>query len=99
MNPRYSVHTSDKTSPRGFRWIWFLRLAEILVSLAVLGLAAKNVAGLAEPGCGVPGKMAWNLACVRHAFYSPQIYSPGLTLAAGRPVPPRSRLSDSLIGN
>ncbi|KAL8792630.1 MAG: hypothetical protein Q9195_004758 [Heterodermia aff. obscurata] len=63
MNPRWSVHTSDKTSPRGFRWIWFLRLAEILFSLVVLGLSARNVAGLSEGGCSVPGKIAWNLAC------------------------------------
>ncbi|CAF9932725.1 MAG: hypothetical protein HETSPECPRED_008437 [Heterodermia speciosa] len=63
MNPRFSVHTSDKTSPRGFRWIWFLRLAEILLSLVVLGLAARSIAGFTAGGCSVPGKIAWNLAC------------------------------------
>ena len=66
MNPRFSVHTADKTSPRGFNWIWFLRLAEIVVSLIVLSLAARDIAGLSSLGCNVPGKMAWNMACVCH---------------------------------
>lgn len=65
MNPRFSVHTSDKTSPRGFPWIWFLRIAQAVISLVVLGLAATHISTLNDLGCSVPGKMAWNLACVR----------------------------------
>ena len=67
-NPHYSLHTSDKTSPRGFGWIWFFRPAQALVSLIVLGLSATSIAGLAATegvSCDIPGKMAWNLACVR----------------------------------
>ena len=74
MNPRFSVHTADKTSPRGFPWIWFLRLAEILGSLIVLALVARDVSGLSQLSCGIPGKIAWNLACVRPAVYYPQIH-------------------------
>ena len=97
MNPRFSVHTSDKTSPRGFNWIWFLRLAEILVSLIVLALVARDVGGLSSLSCGIPGKMAWNLACVRPPFYCPRAQQPILTPTAGGPLFPRSNLSDPLI--
>ena len=67
-NPRYSLYTSDKTSPRGFGWTWFFRPAQALVSLIVLGLSAVDIAALAAAtgiSCDIPGKMAWNLACVR----------------------------------
>ncbi|KAG7005760.1 hypothetical protein G7Y79_00018g045670 [Physcia stellaris] len=56
MNPRFSVHTTDKTSPRGFPWIWFLRIAQAFISLVVLGLAATHISTLNDLGCSVPGR-------------------------------------------
>ena len=61
----FPVYTRDRTSPRAFRWIWFIRLVQIFVTLAVLGITAANAASFDSISCSVPGKLAWNLACVR----------------------------------
>lgn len=59
----FPIYTRDKTSPRGFRWIWFIRVLQIWITLAVLGITASNAASFKDYSCSVPGKLAWNLAC------------------------------------
>ena len=54
---------TDKTAPRGFKLIWYIRIVQIIGTLVVLGLAGLNAYGWSE--CSVPSKIAWNLACVR----------------------------------
>ena len=98
MNPRYSLHTTDKTSPRSFPWIWFLRLAQFFISLLVLAVTAAAIALLVGPsdgGCSVPGKMGWNLACVGST--SPYLLGNLLTSNLGRSGAHFTRLLDSLI--
>lgn len=62
-----NVYTSDKTSPRAFQWIWFIRLLQITVSVVVLGITAANIASFHAISCTPPGKLDYNLACVRSA--------------------------------
>lgn len=64
----FPIHTRDRTSDRGFKWIWFIRLVQIIVTLIVLALTAAKTAAFSVASCGVPGKLAWNLACVRPPF-------------------------------
>ena len=66
----FPIYTRDKTSPRAFPWIWFIRLAQIFVTIIVLGITAANAASFGNTyygsnSCSVPGKLAWNIACVR----------------------------------
>lgn len=63
----FPIYTRDKTSPRAFRWIWFIRIFQIFVTLVILGITAANAASFGNVSCGVPGKLAWNLACVRYS--------------------------------
>jgi len=68
----FPIYTRDKTSPRAFRWIWFIRILQIFVTLFILAITAANTASFGNASCGVPGKLAWNLACVRHsALHAP----------------------------
>lgn len=60
----FPIYTKDKTSPRAFRWIWYIRIFQILVTLVVLAITAANAASFENESCSVPGKLAWNLACV-----------------------------------
>ena len=53
---------TDKTSPRGFSWIWYIRIAQFIITLLVIALAALNANAWRD--CSVPGKIAWNIACV-----------------------------------
>lgn len=60
----FPIYTRDKESPRAYRWIWFIRIFQIVVTLIVLGITAANTASFGSASCGVPSKLAWNLACV-----------------------------------
>lgn len=53
---------TDKTAPRGFKWIWYIRIVQLLGTLIVIGLAALHASLWSN--CSVPSKIAWNLACV-----------------------------------
>ena len=58
------LYTSDKTSPRSFKWLWFLRLVALLITLIVLGITASNTATFHNIGCDAPPKLLYNLAVV-----------------------------------
>lgn len=58
------IRTSDKQTPRSFFWIWYIRIFQLVITLIVLAMAAANIASLGNISCRVPGKLAWNLACV-----------------------------------
>lgn len=62
------ANISDKSAPRGFSWIWFIRFAQLVLSMIVLGLAAWNISDLKSLHCDAPSKMAFNVACVRIAW-------------------------------
>ena len=53
---------TDKTAPRGFRWIWYIRIAQFIITLLVIALAAVNAYQWRD--FKVPEKIAWNIACV-----------------------------------
>lgn len=58
---------TNKTVMRAFPWIWYIRLVQIVISVLVLALAAVDshtVEDLGD-GCGIPPRIAYNLACVR----------------------------------
>ena len=59
------IYTTDKTSPRGFSWIWFIRLFQIVITLVVLAITAANVTSFHDIGCSAPSKLSFNLAVVR----------------------------------
>lgn len=58
------VYTSDKTSPRSFTWLWFIRIAAIVFSIIVLGVTANAEAAFGNSGCNAPAKLSYNLAVV-----------------------------------
>lgn len=60
------TNMTDKTLPRGFRWIWFIRLLQLVIALLVLILAAVDIQSVRNlyDGCGTPSRIAFNLACV-----------------------------------
>ena len=64
------IYTKDKTSPRGFSWIWFIRLFQIVITLIVLGITAADVTSFHGIGCNAPSKLSFNLAVVR---FPPQL--------------------------
>ena len=60
------LYTSDKTSPRSFHWLWFVRLVALGVTLIVLGITASNTATFHSIGCDAPARLLYNLAVVCH---------------------------------
>lgn len=54
---------NDKSAPRAFSWIWYIRIAQIFFTGIVIILAGVDANRWSS--CSVPGKIAWNLACVR----------------------------------
>ena len=62
--PKFQVYTTDKTSPRSFSWLWFLRLPAIVFSIIVLGLTAATHTTFSNSGCSSPSKLSFNLAVV-----------------------------------
>lgn len=71
------IRTSDKETPRSFFWIWYIRIFQLILTLVVLGIAAANIASFGNLDCSVPGKLAWNVACVS-TYLSTKLLS-GLT--------------------
>ena len=55
---------TDRSAPRGFPYIWYIRLVQIFFSLIVLAISAANASSLNSIACGVPGKLGYNIACV-----------------------------------
>ncbi|KAL6716667.1 hypothetical protein ACLMJK_006235 [Lecanora helva] len=60
--PKVQVYTTDKTSPRSFPWLWFLRLPAIVVTIIVLGITAANHTTFTNSSCSAPSKLNYNLA-------------------------------------
>ena len=58
------LYISDKTSPRSFKQLWYIRLVALVVTLIVLGITAANTAGFHSIGCDAPGRLLYNLAVV-----------------------------------
>lgn len=56
------IYTSDKTTPRSFPWLWYLRLVAIIGTLIVLAITAQNSATFHNIGCDAPGRLNFNLA-------------------------------------
>lgn len=47
--------------------MWYIRFVQILLTLIVIGVAAKVAAAISDGNggdCHVPPKVAWNIACV-----------------------------------
>ncbi len=62
---------TDKSAPRAFPWLWYVRFAQIFLSLVALALAAKTasaIVGIDGGNCRVPSRTAFNIACVSHAW-------------------------------
>ncbi|MCJ1463745.1 OTU domain containing [Pseudocyphellaria aurata] len=56
---------TEQTVQRAFPWIWFIRLLQIFITILVLVLAsidANSVKNFADD-CGVPSRIAYNIAC------------------------------------
>ncbi|KAL2049279.1 hypothetical protein ABVK25_010457 [Lepraria finkii] len=56
------IYTSDKTSPRSFPWLWFVRLSAIVFSVIVLGITASDASKWDSWECSVPSKLSYNIA-------------------------------------
>lgn len=60
------ANMADKTAMRSFPFLWYIRLAQVVISFLVFILSAVDahtVQKIAD-GCSVPSKIAYNLACV-----------------------------------
>lgn len=93
------IYTSDKTTPRSFPWLWYLRLVAIIGTLIVLAITAQNSATFHSIGCDAPGRLNFNLAVVSpcpHVSVEypltliPSRSSPSspLSISSSPPVPP-----------
>ncbi|KAL8773678.1 MAG: hypothetical protein Q9209_001444 [Squamulea sp. 1 TL-2023] len=58
----FKMYTSDKTSERGFPWLWFVRLLQMLVTVIVLAITASNASDFTSLSCSVPSKLGYNIA-------------------------------------
>lgn len=61
------ANSTDKSAPRGFPWMWYIRFVQILLTLIVIAVAARVAAAISNGDggdCHVPHKVAWNIACV-----------------------------------
>ncbi|KAK3177997.1 hypothetical protein OEA41_000129 [Lepraria neglecta] len=56
------IYTSDKTSPRSFPWLWFVRLPAIIFSIIVLGITASDASKWGSWECSIPSKLGYNIA-------------------------------------
>ncbi|KAL8688031.1 MAG: hypothetical protein Q9218_005955 [Villophora microphyllina] len=63
-----TIYTSDRTSPRCFPWLWFVRLLQLLVTIIVLAIAASNASELSSIDCSVPSKLGYNIAAAVLSF-------------------------------
>lgn len=60
------ANMADRTAVRSLPFLWYIRLAQVLIAFLVLILAAVDAHTVQSyaNGCGVPSKIAYNLACV-----------------------------------
>ena len=63
----------DKTAPRGFPWLWFIRIGQLVLTLLVLALAAAKSATFSNYGCSIKAKLGFNLATVRFPRGLPKV--------------------------
>lgn len=66
------ANSTDKSAPRGFPWVWHIRLVQILLTLIILAIAGRVAAAISDGDggdCHVPPKVAWNIACVSASVY------------------------------
>ena len=87
------LYTSDKTSPRSFKWLWFIRLVALIVTIIVLGITASNTATFHNIGCDAPARLSYNLAVVSPCSY-PRVGYP-LILIPSRSSPSSSSSTSS----
>ncbi|KAL8806708.1 MAG: hypothetical protein Q9200_004929, partial [Gallowayella weberi] len=62
------VYSTDKTSERGFPWLWYVRLAQMGFTIAIIALAASNASVFNSIGCSVPSKLGYNIAAAALSF-------------------------------
>lgn len=75
------IYTSDKTSPRSFPWLWYIRLVALVITLIVLGITASNTSTFHSIGCDAPARLLFNLAVVcPYSHQSHQIRRPSANL-------------------
>lgn len=79
------IYTSDKTSPRSFGGVWYIRFVALVITVIVLGITAANTATFHSIGCDAPARLSYNLAVVCPCPH-PSIGCP-LTLLASRSSP------------
>ena len=58
------LFTTDKHTQRCYTWIYFLRIAGILISIAALGASASLLSAMKDISCNTPPKIAYNVAAV-----------------------------------
>ncbi|KAI4199079.1 MAG: hypothetical protein LQ350_004834 [Teloschistes chrysophthalmus] len=57
-----NIYTTDKTSPRCFPWLWFVRLLQIVITIIILAITASNASEFSSITCDVPSKLGYNIA-------------------------------------
>ncbi|KAK4694963.1 hypothetical protein P7C71_g2698, partial [Lecanoromycetidae sp. Uapishka_2] len=62
------VYTTDKRSPRGFGWLWFIRLVAVIFTLIVLGITAGDITDFHGASCSAPSRLSFNLAVAVFSF-------------------------------
>ena len=63
------IYTTDKTSPRGAPYLWYLRIPAIAFSVVVLGITANDSSAFGSIACNAPAKLSYNLAVVCPSKY------------------------------
>ena len=60
------IHMVHQTAMRSFSFLWYIRLAQVVIAFLVLILSAVDAHTVQDyaHGCSVPSKIAYNLACV-----------------------------------
>ncbi|MDI1490920.1 MAG: hypothetical protein OHK93_002125 [Ramalina farinacea] len=56
------LFTTDKHTQRCYTWIYFIRIAGILISIAALGASASLLSAMKDISCNTPPKIAYNVA-------------------------------------
>lgn len=60
-----NIYTTDKVSPRCFPWLWFVRIAQMVLTIIILAIASSNAQDFSSiPGCNVPSRIGYNIAAV-----------------------------------
>ncbi|KAL8747854.1 MAG: hypothetical protein Q9190_000302 [Brigantiaea leucoxantha] len=77
----FNIYTTDKTSPRAFPWLWFVRLLQMVITIIILAVAASSAADFNKISCSVPGKLGYNVAAAVLSFIvlAYLIFSSGMT--------------------